>query len=454
MFRHLRLFVALAFVHFAARAQPHPIDVEPLAQTLLQRLGDSETPACIAVGVVREKSTVSFGCSSEAGPAALDRDSLFEIGSITKGLTGLVLADMVRKGEVRLEDPVSMHSRPGAKLPTRGGREITLRDLVTHTAGLPRLPPGFAPKDIRNPYSDFDADALYASLARTELRRDIGLSHEYSNFGFMWLSEVLARRAGKTYEALLAERVLIPLGMTATSIAIPPERQGKVVAGHDSLYHAVSPWDIPGDLSGVGGVRSSIGDMVKLAEALSGRRATPIDDTIALALTPLHRLGDLESHVAYGWMIRDRGPIKVYWHGGGTGGFRSALFFDRQAKTAGVVLADSVAGFDDLARHLVDAEMPLVRKRVALFLDPAARKEYVGAYELRPGFVITVWEEGDKLMSRATGQSSVEYFRDGTDSFFLRAVDARIVFTRDADNKVNGLVLHQGGRQVPGRRLP
>ena len=444
----------LAVVPIAAAAQAQPIEVEPLAVALAQRLGDSEMPACIAVGVVREKSTISFGCSSDAGPVAFDRDSLFEIGSITKGLTGLLLADMVRKGEVRLEDPVSMHSRPGARLPTRGGREITLRDLVTHTSGLPRLPAGFAPKDRRNPYKDFDADALYESLARTTLERDIGLSHAYSNLGFMWLSEMLARRGGKPFEALLAERVLMPLGMATASVTIPAERRRHAVTGHDGLYKPVSQWDFAPDLSGVGGVRASLGDMLKLAEALAGKRATPIDETIALALTPLHRLGDLESHIAYGWMMRDRGAGRIYTHGGGTGGFRSALFFNRDAKTAAVVLADSVASFDDLARHLVDPGMPLVKKRVALDLDVETRKQYVGAYELCPGFVITVWEEGEKLMSRATGQDAVEYFRDGTDSFFLRVVEARIVFNRGADGKVEGLTLHQGGRQIPGRRLP
>lgn len=452
MNRHPWLALLLACAPLGSGAQDR-IEIEPLAALLAARLAETETPACFAVGVVREKTTISFGCSSEAGPVALDRDSLFEIGSITKGLTGLLLADMVRKGEVKLEDPVSMHSRPGAKLPTRGGREITLRDLVTHTSGLPRLPAGFAPKDMRNPYKDFDADALYEALARTELERDIGLSHAYSNLGFMWLSEMLARRAGKPFEALLAERVLIPLGMTSTSIAIPPERQERVVTGHDGGYRAVSQWDIPGDIAGVGGVRSSIADMAKLAEALAGARPTPLDETIALALTRLHRLGDLESGIAYAWTMRDRGTRRIWAHNGGTGGFRSALFFDREAKTAAVVLVDSTASFDDLARHLVDPAMPMMKKRLALPLDAATRKHYVGAYELRPGFVITVWEEGDKLMSRATGQEAVEYFRDGTDSFFLGVVDARIVFNRGADGKVESLTLHQGGRQIPGKRI-
>jgi D-alanyl-D-alanine-carboxypeptidase/D-alanyl-D-alanine-endopeptidase len=427
---------------------------EPLESVVRTRLAESETPSCVAVGFIGSATGTAFACSEGAGPLTIDANSLFEIGSITKGLTGLILADMVRKGEVKLEDPASKYSRPGAKLPTRGGREITLRDLVTHTSGLPRMPPGFAPTNWRDPYADFDADALYRALEKTELQRDIGLSSEYSNFGFMWLSEILSRRAGKTYDELLAERVLVPLGMTSTAIKLDPALAARLTTGHNTQYEPVPPWHVGQNLAGVGAVRSSLSDMLRLAEALAGIRSTPLDETIELALKPLHRLGNLESHIGYAWFMKDRTGTRVHNHGGGTAGFATMIAFDRNKKTAAVVLADASSRADDLALHLVDPVWPLLRKRVALPLDAATRKQYVGSYELRPGFVITVWEEGEKLMSRATGQSAVEYFRDGTDAFFLRVVDARIVFNRGKDGNVEGLTLHQNGRQVPGRRLP
>src|SRR5258708_23233599 len=134
---------------------------------------------------------------------------------------------MVRKGEVSVGAPVTKYARPGAKLP--GGAEaITLRDIVTQTSGLARLPPGFNPTNPRNPYADFTADSLYESLARTELK-ERG-NYEYSNFAFMWLSEMLARRAGKTYEALLKERVLDPLGMKDTAITLSADQDKPFVA--------------------------------------------------------------------------------------------------------------------------------------------------------------------------------------------------------------------------------
>src|SRR6187402_544376 len=127
-------------------------------QTVRDRLRESDSPVCLAVGVVDAKTSTVFACSDGAGRPSFDENSIFEVGSVTKGITGLILADMVVRGELSLDDPASKHSRPGAKVPRRGGREITLRDLVTHTAGLPRTPPGHAPQDPRNPYGHFDED--------------------------------------------------------------------------------------------------------------------------------------------------------------------------------------------------------------------------------------------------------------------------------------------------------
>ena len=437
----------------AASSPPEP-SVDPVAQLLVQRLAESDSPACIAVGVVRAgRSSISFGCSADAGPASFDRDSLFEIGSITKGLTGLLLADMVRKGEVKLDDPASKHSRPGATLPRYGDREITLGDLVTHTSGLPRLPPGFAPKDWRNPYADYDADKLYAALAATRLDLESGFGHAYSNFGFMWLSEILSRAGGKPYDVLLTERVLVPLDMASSFVVVPPDREARRVVGHDVAYRPVSPWDNARELAGVGGVRSSIGDMVKLAQALSGARSTPLDATIALALEPLRRLGDVESRIGYGWIRHDSGKRRTYWHNGGTGGFSSNLVFDREAKSAAVVLADSVARFDDLARHLVDDSRPLGgRAPFTAPLDPAVAREYLGVYELTPSFAIEVFAAGRRLFGQATNQPPLEIRERSKDLFSVIGVDAQLRFERGPGGAIERVVLIQGGREQPGAR--
>lgn len=361
MKRRLAWLALLACAAAAQAADQFPPD--PLAATMLERVRASETPACIVVGVVEQKSRVAFACSKEAGPARLDRDSIFEIGSVTKGITGILLADMVLKGEVSLDDAAARHSRPGAKLPSRDGRAIRLRDLVTHTSGLPRSPPGYQPRDPQNPYNGFDADALYAALAQTELAGEVGATHEYSNFGYMWLSEILARAGGKPFDALLAERVLQPLGMKDTAIVLTPSQRERFVTGHALPYTATPPWDMAVEVVGAGGLRSSMSDMLKLGEALAGRRKTPLDGAIALALEPL-RPATGGASIGFGWIANERtAAVPLHWHNGGTGGFHAMVAADRAARRAAIVLVDSAASFDDLALHIVDPAIPLQKKR-------------------------------------------------------------------------------------------
>jgi CubicO group peptidase (beta-lactamase class C family) len=178
------------------------------------------------------------------------------------------------------------------------------------------LPPGFLPRSLanRNPYAGFDADALYAALEHTDIQNGNG-RYEYSNFGFMWLSEILARRGGKPFEVLLEERILDPLGMRDTAITLSPEQRDRFVAGHDAAYREVPHWEFARDMGGAGALRSSLRDMLKLASAI-----------------------------------------------GETGGFHSTIAVNRDTRKAAVVLVDAAVNFDDLAIHLVDPDIPLASK--------------------------------------------------------------------------------------------
>ena len=403
------------------------------------QLAQADLPACVAVARIGPKPENAFACGEQAGPDVPDAQTLFEIGSISKGLTGLLLADMVRKGEVRLDDLAAKYSRPSAVLPTRDGRQITLRHLVTHTSGLPRMPEKFAPSDWNNPYADFDADALYKVLAKTRLERDIGLQYSYSNLGYMWLSEILARAGGKPFDVLLSERVLHPLGMNATTIRPAPGT--RVAAGHDAAYQEVSRWDIPVDLAGFGGVRSSLADMTKLAEALAGMRTTPLDDTITLALQPLHRLAFNEWHIAYGWFLREGGDVH---HGGGTGGFRAELEVNRERRVAAIVLSDSVESFRMLARYLVEPSWPLRKKLIGVPLAEADQAAFVGSYRPPSGSLQILSKRG-ALYAQVKPYQPAKLHYMGSDRFALVQLDGYYLhFTRAADGSVTSVTMLEG----------
>ncbi len=430
---------------------PRALAGDPLEALVIARLAAEDSPTCVAVGTVSEYGRTVFACSPGAGKVAIDKDSVFEIGSFTKVFTGLRLSDMVRRGEVALSDAISKHAPPGARLPTRAGREITLGDLVTHRSSLPRLPPGFVPKDLANPYKDFDSAALYEVLARTELAYDIGTRQAYSNFGFMLLSDLLGRRAGKRYDELLEERILKPLQMTKSGVRLPPEVAARMVQAHGPGYAKVPAWDFDPALAGAGGVRSSLLDMMRFVDAASGRRTQGLQQTFATSLTPLVNEPQGTSTL-FAWGMRKRNLGRLVFHNGQTGGMRAMVVVNPDNGTGAVVLTDSVANLDDLAFHLVDSALPLKVRREAIVLEDGKLEEYVGTYQLAADFALRVFREGGRLLVQATSQDAVPMFAEAPDKFFLKLVDAQLTFRRDARGEVESVILHQGGRNIPGPR--
>lgn len=384
-------------------------------------------------------------------------DGVFEIGSITKVFTASILTDMVARGEVRLDEPVADLLPDSVRVPSRDGQRITLLDLATQSSGLPRMPANFAPKDVTNPYADYSVTQLYQFLSGYQLPRDPGASYEYSNVGMGLLGHALARRAGMSYERLVTTRVLGPLGMRETAITLSPALAARLVPGHGESGEVVPPWDIP-TLAGAGALRSTAKDMLTflaanldssggelsraLRETHASRRPTTIPDmTIGLA-----------------WHILSRpGGTAIVWHNGGTGGYRSFAGFDAARKVGVVLLTNSIVGADDIGFHLLDTSLglrPPPAPPAEVSLDSSTLARYVGEYELSPDFHLAVRQEGRQLFIQATGQPKVRIYAESEAEFFLKAVDAQITFVRDSAGTVTGLVLHQNGRDVPGRRLP
>src|SRR5271157_2778321 len=222
------LSFTLAMILFAAiaGAQSPPNALVPpdseIRKILVERIDTFHQGVGIVVGVIEPQGRreVAYGSLNQGDSRPLDGDTIFEIGSVTKVFTSLLLADMVQRGEVALTDPVARYLPSQVKMPERGGRQITLQDLATHTSGLPRLPSNLNPKDPANPYADYSVDQLYQFLSGYQLTRDIGSQSEYSNLGGGLLGHVLARPAGMDYEALVKSRICEPLGMKSTGITL------------------------------------------------------------------------------------------------------------------------------------------------------------------------------------------------------------------------------------------
>jgi D-alanyl-D-alanine-carboxypeptidase/D-alanyl-D-alanine-endopeptidase len=384
-------------------------------------------------------------------------DGVFEIGSITKVFTTSILADMVARGEVRLEEPVADLLPDSVQVPVRDGHAITLLDLATQSSGLPRMPTNFDPKDPANPYADYSVAELYQFLSGYELPRDPGASYEYSNVGMGLLGHALARRAGLPYERLVTTRVLAPLGMRETAMTLSPALAARLVPGHGESGEVVPPWDIP-TLAGAGALKSTVRDMLTFLAANLDSNSAAVNR--ALHETHASRRSTTIPNMTIGlaWHILSRPEGKaIVWHNGGTGGYRSFVGFDVARGVGVVLLTNSMVGADDIGFHLLDASLPLrppPAPRTEVPVDSTIEARYVGEYELSPNFHIAVTQDGTRLFIQATGQPKVAIYAESETRFFLKVVEAQITFARDSAGTVTGLVLHQNGQDVPGRRLP
>lgn len=245
--------------------------------------------AGIVVGILRggDQWVAGYGsfdtCNFDAAQQPPDEDAIFEIGSVTKVFTTLVLAEMVLRGEVALDDPAQKYLPSSLQMPAWRGQEITLFHLATHTSSLPRLPGNLwkTTKDYANPYANYQVSDMYEFLSGYKLKRPIGSRVEYSNLGMGLLGHILGLVAGKSYEELVSERILRPLGMNHTSIALSPEQQGRLAPGHTSRGKVTANWDIP-TLAGAGALRSTVGDLLRFVAASMNCATGPLAEAVRL----------------------------------------------------------------------------------------------------------------------------------------------------------------------------
>jgi CubicO group peptidase (beta-lactamase class C family) len=402
---------------------------------------------------VRPAVVTAQACASARSDAP-GPDARFEIGSISKAFVGLLAAEMIARGELKLDEPLAALLPKGATAPSFDGRPILLADLLTHSSGLPPLPPQLGPGvDPSNPYARLRADVLYDGLASVTLAAVPGTRYAYSNWAFLMLSDLLAQRAGKPYDVLLTERVLAPLGMKDTLVA----RNDRLVPGRMANGRATPHWDVPVAYAGAGGLRSTLADMALLARAMLGdvpESAPPSLRTALAASRARLRGANPQLDVAMAWHLRKRPSGEPYvFHNGMTGGFSAMLLLDVENRRAAITLADAAGGFDDLALRILDGASPLQSPRRTVTLDLPAAQAAVGRYELRPGFVLTLTLDADRLHAQATGQGRFELLQDSRGDYYALVADILIRVQRDAEGKATALTLFQGGGALPAKRL-
>ncbi len=365
--------VAMNFAQTAA-AKTDAIPQE--VKTHVDALIEAGVNTGIVIGVLDADGEhfYSKGVRSMKTGVPVDENSVFEIGSISKTFTCTILADMVKEGKMKLDDPLQKYMPKGITVPTRNGKEITLVSMANHTSALPRMPSNFDPADNNNPYADYTERLLYEFLNGYELTRDIGSQFEYSNYAMGLLGYTLAQQNEMTYAELLKKRITGPLGMNNTDIVCGVTMKANLAKGHSGLEE-VSNWDLA-TLAGAGAIRSTASDMLKyLAANMKG-----INKNLKPAVQLAHKkstMGEDLPDMGLGWFIQEVNGMPALSHGGATGGYRAFAGFLKDGNKAVVVLTNSTANVENIGQHLFDSTVALkeVKRLIANDLKVIIDKE-------------------------------------------------------------------------------
>lgn len=405
-----------------------------------------------------------------ADPRPITPETKFELGSITKVFTALLLAESERLGKVSRTDAAAKYLLPADDPLQAALAKITLLSLATHTSGLPRLPAnlGENPGLLADPYASYGRAALIAALKVHGPTAKAGGPAAYSNFGAAVLGEALASAWGTTYAEALKTRVLDPLGLKDTSVGLAGRASPSDLApGHVGLQR-VPNWSFQA-FAPAGALRSSAREMAKLLGAALGGDEAPLHAAFATTTETQRPFVDTGGQIGMAWMIKDDVANPLVWHNGATAGSHAVIAFIKKTGSGLVILANFQKGSELLAAELLGEKpsIPSVAnasgQRAPLGTLPAAPqpivlpletlREYLGKYALAPSVIIAVTENGGELFAQATGQGKAELFASAKDEFFYKVVKAEITFQRDESGKVTGLVVHQAGQNIPASKI-
>ena len=418
-----------------------------------QRLLGDRTGACFAVAVIDKTVSRTVVCADPKNLSRISSNSAFEIGSVSKTMTAALLADLIVQGKASLDDPISKYLPPDVVVPSFEGKPILIRHLVTHTSGLPVVPDFGTAADANNPYVNVDEASLLKTLSTATLKRAPGSEFEYSNYAMMLLTSMIAKRAGADFETLLQTRLFAPIGMKNSYVNLMPKGVD-AVQGHTPNRQITAAWTFKTNVSGVGGVRSTLDDVVRYVQAQLGATTSAISP--ALKLTQQIVKTEANQTRAMNWMLGPLDSHFVHAHEGGTGGFSAFTAFDLETKRGVVILSDtaltSMGGLSTLGNHLVDARLPLGKPRTVKVADAALLNALVGQYDAVPGLQLTLSREGNRLFTQATGQGKFEMGYDSEGDFYPLTFDALLKVNKLADGRYAVLMM-QGGGAIPLKKI-
>ena len=394
----------------------------------------------------------NYGQLSNADSSKPTANTVYEIGSVSKVFTSLLLADAVESGELKLTTPVGEVMTELKD--TEFGKQVQLLHLSTHTAGLPKMPSNWSPKNIQAPYIDYDRKLLNQYIASVKTSDSLGEKYQYSNVGAGLLGDSLSAKHGKSYEAIVTSKIFKPLNMTDSSLQLSKDQQTRFAPPHNSTMMADHPWEFD-SLAGAGGIRSTTTDMAKFIQA----NLKPPESAISKALELAWKI-HLEKKtgrpaLGLGWHLAGNGTTR--WHNGQTGGYNSMLRIDREHGTGAIVLCNTAGGhMDELGIAVLDLLMgknPKPKTFEESKLDAELVKRLEGKYQLSPQMILEVRGNKNGLAVKLTGQSFLQLERETDSRWRVIDVDAKLKFKLPRKGPASSATLLQNGNAQKANRI-
>jgi serine-type D-Ala-D-Ala carboxypeptidase/endopeptidase len=351
----MKYFICFFFFLFsiATHGQPNATLPKEVVESIEKRIQLGLNPS-IVVGIVDKDGThfFNFGKKSANG-SAVDEHTIYEIGSITKTFTAILLAQQDIDGKLKIDDPIKNYLPSQVKVPQRGKKEITFGNLSDHTSGLPSWPSNMS-VSIQGT-ADYTVDQMYSFLSDYKLTRNVGSAFKYSNFAQGLLGHILALNMGISYESLMIQTIASPLGMNETKITLDEEMKKNLAIGHNDGAETQA-WYWP-TLAGAGSIRSSTYDMLKYLAANIGLTKTSLQS--AMNKTHEVRRNLIIARIGLAWQIWNWRKKGIICHNGGTWGFSSFAGFDKKTGKGVVVLTNSKESVEDIGFHLLNPKCKL-----------------------------------------------------------------------------------------------
>jgi len=447
-FKGIGCIIFFAATFFVANAQVDPVPQE--LDTYLLTANKENRFNGNALIAQRGKILLqkSYGYKNFATHILNDSNTIFQIGSVTKQFTVAVVLKLQEEGRLSVNDKLDKYF-PQFKF----AGEITLENLLTHTSGI---------YDYTNDIDESDS-AIVCKPADEQLALDIMFKHKldfnpgtqfhYDNSGYYLLGLIIEKITGKSYEQNVRDIIFEPLQMNHSLFDFKHSPDTNIATGYqtlnDSIQKEASAWRWDSTVSyAAGGIWSTTGDMYKWAQAIANKKILSAESWRAMLTPHLEKYG-------YGVFIDSLfGKLSIS-HGGGIPGFIAYLNY-YPAEDVTIILLNNEGWFDEslsgvnavVSAIIFHKPYEVMRKHIGIKLPDELLKKYRGSYDFDKKHHVYVTLENNQLFMEAPqgGLPKSPLFADDENNFYLKIIDARIEFIKDATGNTTELISHYMGK--------